>query len=303
MSLVGYASVRFRILSDNLMAGLSKFVITVTLPCLIIATLGSKLEHDMLGIAAIGAVAAFILNATSIAFALMFRSLFISQNDQGRNLFLSLSAIQNSGYLPIPLVMAVLPEEMRSQGLLLTFVYITVMGLLFWSVGVSLITEGSSGNWRGAVRKVLNPPLIALLAGLLFLIPPVKAGFSALPVLQESLVLIGNTTIPLVMIVLGGAFGERIPMQGAGRRLIGGSALLKLIVTPATALLAARVFSMEWIFGFILVMQAAMPAAMNHIVVAREYGGNTTLISRTLFVHYMLSVVTVPLFLYLYSWY
>jgi len=42
--------------------------------------------------------------------------------------------------------------------------------------------------------------------------------------------------------------------------------------------------------------------AMNHIVVAQEYGGDVALASRALFVQYLLALITVPVFLLLYNW-
>jgi predicted permease len=255
----------------------------------------------MLGLLGLGGLASLLLNGGSMLLALLFRRLFISRHEQGRNLFLSLSAIQNSGYLPIPLVIAILPEHLRPQGLLLTFVYFMTMGLLFWSLGVWLVTEGSAADWRENLRKVINPPIIALLSSFLFLIPPIKTGFDNAPLLSESLSLIGNITIPLVMFVLGGSFGSAITLRGSGGRMIGISALVKLAVTPLAVLLVVKALAVENTFGFVLVLQAAMPAAMNHIVVAREYKGNVPLIARALFVHYLISIITIPLFLYLFD--
>jgi predicted permease len=301
ISTMGYLSVRFRVLSAGAIETLSKFIISISLPCLIIATIGINLDYNMLGLLGLGGLAALLLNGASMLLALLFRRLFISRHEQGRNLFLSLSAIQNSGYLPIPLIITVLPEHMRPQGLLLTFVYIMTMGLLFWSLGVWLVTEGSAADWRGNLRKVINPPIIALLSSFLFLLPPIKTGFDNAPVLRESLSLIGNTTIPLVMFVLGGSFGNTITFRGNGGRIIGISALVKLAVTPLAALLVVKALAVEHTFGFVLVLQAAMPAAMNHIVVAREYKGNVPLIARALFVHYVVSITTIPIFLYLFD--
>jgi len=301
ISAVGYLSVRFRVLSSGAIEALSKFIISIALPCLIIATVGINLHYDMLGLLGFGGLASLVLSGGSMLLALLFRRLFISRHEQGRNLFLSLSAIQNSGYLPIPLVIAILPEHLRPQGLILTFVYILTMGLLFWSLGVWLVTEGSAADWRENLRKVINPPIIALLSSFLFLIPPIKTGFDNAPVLSESLSLIGDTTIPLVMFVLGGSFGSAITLRGSGGRMIGISALVKLAVIPLAALLVVKALAVENTFGFVLVLQAAMPAAMNHIVVAREYKGNVPLIARALFVHYMISIITIPLFLYLFD--
>lgn len=301
ISLSGYLAVRFRILSPGIIKAISRFIIMVSLPCLIIATVGTNLHYGILKTLAIGSLAALVLGIIGIMFALLFRRLFIPPQEEGQRLFLSLCSMQNSGYLPIPLVAAVLPEQLIPEGLLLTFVYIMVMGALFWSLGVWLVTEGRARNWQENIRNVANPPFIAVLSGLLFLVPQIKAGFTAVPYLPESLGIVGNTTIPLVMVILGGSFGSGMSFHAGGKRITGISALVKMIIIPVLVLLFVKSFEMNRTFGFVLVLQAAMPAAMNHIVVAREYGGNIQLTARTLFFHYLLSIVTVPVFLYLFG--
>lgn len=301
ISMTGYLSVRKRFIRAQTIEGISRFIINISLPALIISTLGTNLHHHLLDELALCFAAAFLLNILSIAIAYFFRWIAVPRGKQGRRIFLSLSAMQNSGYLPIPLAAAVLPQDLLPLGLLLIFVYMMVMGLIFWSAGIWLITEGSAANWRDNIRKTANPPIITLLLGLLFLWSPVREGFKSLPALQESLDLIGNTTIPLVMFVLGGSLGERISVKKAGGIVTGISALVKLAAVPACVLLAIRVLPMERTFAFILILQAAMPAALNHIVIAREYGGDVPLTAGALFTQYILSLATVPFFLYLFE--
>ncbi len=299
LSAVGYGAVRIRILPIRAIEALSKFVINVTLPVLIIVTMGQQLDLSMIGIMGLGVAVALALNGGSLVLAFIARRGFIPKDDPARNSFVSLSAIQNAGYLPIPLVTAVLPEELQAYGLLLVFFYMLVMNPLFWSVGVWLITGGSSKDWRASARNAINPPLIALSLGLLFLVPQVKATFTSLRVVTDVMTIIGNATIPLVLIILGGSFGEGISLRGGGVRFIAVSTVIKMIIVPVSALSVVKLMNPEYVFGLVLILEASMPAAMNHIVVARGYGGDVALISRTLFVHYALSVVTVPFFLYL----
>jgi predicted permease len=301
LSTAGYAAVRFRLISDYGTEILSRFIIHVSLPCLIIATLGENLKCDMVGELAVCALAALTLNILSIALAFVFQKLFIPHNMQGRRLFISLSSMQNSGYLPIPLVMAVLPAQLKPEGLLFTFVFIMVMGSLFWSLGVWLIAEGAASDWRSTIKKIANPPMAALLLGLLFLAPPIKQGYTSLYLLPGALTLIGNLTIPFVMITLGASFGKGVQTYEGVRRVIGISSLVKLAVIPVLTLLAVKALDIEGVFAFTLVLQASMPAAMNHIIVVRGYGGNIPLTTRALFVQYLLSIITVPLFLYLFE--
>lgn len=299
---IGYLAVRLHLLSSRAVECLSTFVIVIALPCLVISTLSRELDYDLLPEMGLCLVAALLLNCLGLAAALGVRRLFIPASQPGRRMFLSLAAIQNSGYLPIPLTNAILPEGQRSAGLLFLFVYLLVMGFIFWSLGIRLIGRvETSGGVAANLRKAVNPPIVGLLIGLLFLIPPVKEGFNSLPFMQEGLTTVGGTTVPLVLIILGGSFAS-ITAAKSGRLVVNLAAAMKLIFVPVVALTVAVLLKVEQVFAFALILQAAMPAAMNHIVVAHEYGGDTGLTSRALFVQYLFSLITVPFFLLMYNW-
>jgi predicted permease len=301
ISCMGYLAVRVQLLSAKTIECLSQFVVAIALPCLILSTLGRELRYELLPEMASCLVSAILLNTLGLVLALAIRRLFIPTSQPGRRLFLTLAAIQNSGYLPIPLTLAILPAGQRAAGLLYVFVYIFVMGFIFWSMGVWLIArpQGTAGLWAN-LRQVVNPPMIAMLIGLSFLIPNVQVGFASLPLLQEGLSIVGNTTIPLVLIILGGSFGS-ISRGRSGRLVVNLAAVIKLLVIPGAAFIAALLLELEQLFVFGLTLQAAMPAAMNHIVVAQKYDGDVPLTSRALLVQYLLSLITVPFFLLLYN--
>lgn len=299
---IGYLAVRLHLLSSRAVECLSTFVIAIALPCLVVSTLARELNYDLLPEMGLCLAAALLLNCLGLAAALGARRLFIPASQPGRRMFLSLAAIQNSGYLPIPLTNAILPEDQRAAGLLFLFVYLLVMGFIFWSLGIWLIGRAeTSGSMAANLRKIANPPIVGMLIGLLFLIPPVKEGFNSLPFLQEGLLAVGNTTVPLVLIILGGSFAS-ITTAKSGRLIVNLAAAMKLILIPTVAITVIALLQLERIFAFALILQAAMPAAMNHIVVAQEYGGDTGLTSRALFVQYFLSLITVPFFLLMYNW-
>jgi len=298
ISLLGYSAVRFHILSAQAVACLSKFVIAISLPCLIIATLGNELQYSLLPQMGWCLVAALGLNLFGLVIALAVRKIILKKEQPGQGLFLTLASMQNSGYLPIPLVTAVLPASQHASGLLFTFVYMFVMGFIFWSLGVLLIGKNHPpDNFRQNFKNMANPPILATLASLLFLFHPVKSAFNALPLLQEALTAVGATTIPLVLIVLGGSLAEKLPPLDRGKIMIAGSCTIKMLLIPAITLLIITTFRLDPIFAFVLMLQSTMPAALNHIVVAREYGGDVHLTARALSVQYILSLFTVPLFL------
>ena len=210
LSAIGYGVVRIGILPARAIKGLSKLVVNVTLPSLIVVTMGRHLDASMIGHMGVTVAVAFMMNSCGFIMALISRRLFIKRDDPSRNLFISLSAIQNAGFLPIPLVTAILPEDRRAYGLLLIFFFMFVMNPLLWSIGISLITGDIAEGWRSNARKVMNPPFIALLLGVLFMVPQIKTAFLSVDVVTNILTIIGKPTIPLALFILGGSFGEKL---------------------------------------------------------------------------------------------
>lgn len=298
----GYAVIRFRILNENATQALSRFVIYVALPCLIIKTLAENLEPSLLPAMGLCTLAALGLSLGSLGLAyLLSRFLPAQKLSGGRGLLVSLSSIQNSGYLPIPLVMAILPgAHEQAEALLFIFPYILVMGVIFWTVGVWLIPEQPLRDKKEALKRVVNPPVLALGFSFLFLNPGVRSGYNSISVFSEAVGLLGETTIPLVLIVLGASFGNNSKTKAEQGLFMSFTCMMKLLLIPGLVLMGLKAAGIKGTFGTVLLLEAVMPAAMNHIVAAQEYGGDVPLTARVLFYQYMLSMVAVPLFLYLY---
>lgn len=102
-------------------------------------------------------------------------------------------AFCNAGFIGIPLVSQLLGEG----SLFYLTIYLTVMPLFVWTVGLTLITGDAAGiRWR----KIFgNPAMIAFLIGFaLFLLPvPIPAA------LGQTLSFLSASNTPLGMIVLG----------------------------------------------------------------------------------------------------
>jgi predicted permease len=298
----GYGIVRFRILDAKATQALSRFVIYVALPCLIIKTLAENLEPSLLPAMGLCALAALGLNLGSLGLSYLFSRFLPARKLSGRRgLLVSLSSIQNSGYLPIPLVMAILPgAHDQAEALLFIFPYILVMGIIFWTVGVWLIPEQPLRDKKEALRRIVNPPVLALALSFLFLNPGIRAGYKFFSVFSEAVSLLGETTIPLVLIVLGASFGLTPKTKTELGLFMSFTCLMKLLLIPGLVLMGLKAAGINGTFGMVLLLQAVMPAAMNHIVAAQEYGGDVPLTARVLFYQYMFSMAAIPLFLYLY---
>lgn len=298
---IGFLSTRFGPVNEKTLKSISTFVIAVALPCLVLDTYADVLTLNTLKNAFGCSLAALSLHVAGIAAAFALKPFFLQKKDERSGLFISLASMQNSGYLPIPIVQAILPQEQQASGFLFVFIYVFVMGLIFWSVGIRFIAKESKGGAGETLKRAFNPPIIAMIVGLLFLIPQAKDAFVGIGPLRDAVRLLGDTTIPLVLFVLGGSFSTRPKVQPSARVLFP-SLLIKLAALPFFALMLTKWLQLGTVFSIVFVLQAAMPAAMNHIVIAQEYDGDVPLISRALFIQYVAALGTVPFFLSMISY-
>ena len=77
-------------------------------------------------------------------------------------------------------------------------------------------------------------------------------------------------------------------------KVIWGAALVRLILCPLAILGAAKYFPLPMELRQVLVVQAAMPAGMSSILLARLYGGRPAVAVQVVIATTVLSLLTLP---------
>lgn len=211
--------------------------------------------------------------------------------------YLAMFAMQNAGYIPLPILAVIAPRVV----LLYMFFFTFAFNLVFWSFAVSYIQGHGSG-----FRFRMNVPMIGMAAGLLF---AVSGTYGYVPeFLRHALALNASVAMDLVLIVLGGTLAS-IPRDSLRYRpefawFIG----LRQVAYPAVFLLVLWLLplpglsgELEWGIRVAFLLQAVTPPATNLLLVTKEYGteeqvnygGSMILYS------YMASALTIPAFLIL----
>jgi len=112
--------------------------------------------------------------------------------------------------------------------------------------------------------------------------------------LNEGLQMLGNAAIPVALITLG--------MQLAQNRLVLGwyelmAAGLRLLVAPLIAFGIGSSLQLTGLDLQVLVMQSAMPTAINTLIWVNEFGGEPPRVARTIIASTLLSLGTLPILL------
>lgn len=289
----GFTLTKLGVVEPHHVRALSKVVVWFTLPCLILSTLTSKFEPDEFPfwwLFPIGTMASVLV---LLGFGYM-GSTFLNLNHHDRRLLSCLLAFPNTGYIPLPLAAAVLPSPDRETAFLYIFLLALGSSSLMWSLGAALIS-GKRQEIGLAIRSAITPPLVATIVGLVTVFTSLNRYLPFF--LRDGLSMAGNATIPLIMFSLGGMLSGLQRNQSLHLVEVSLLALLKLGVLPLVVLFMVKLFAVDEILGFVLVLVAASPPAIGLAVMSNYYDVDSALMDVSLFWTYVLCIFTIPLFL------
>lgn len=245
---------------------LIRLVVNVCFPCLVFESLvGNSAMRDP-GNLLLPPLWGFLITAVSLRLCLQAGRALGLEVGHGLRTFALATGICNYGYLPIPIMAAIWGRD--SQGVLL--VHNVGVEVAMWTVGV-LVLNGLS--LREGWKKLLNPVVITLIAAIAINL----AGLGPyLPRVGMDVVhSLAVCAIPLGLVTVGVSLANYLgePQALFNPRITLGSCALRLGVLPVLILCAARWLPGSLELKRVLVIQAAMPAAVFPIVLARHYGG------------------------------
>lgn len=197
-------------------------------------------------------------------------------------------SLQNYGYIPIPILTALFPDQ-AWVGIL--FLYTLGLELVLWTVGV--VALGGAG--KANPRQLLNPVVLSIVIG----VSATLAGWDTyVPAwLSQWLEMIGMCSFPLGLIMFGTSMTDLLESPGWHKnwRTPLGAVLLRLLVLPLTMIYLTHWLQPGIHFRHIVSVQAAMPAAMIPLIMAKRYGGDEPTAVRVILFTTLVSLVTIPL--------
>ena len=280
VALVGAVVGRVFVLERLTLARLSIYAL---LPALVL----NSLAETTLGLGnAIAIIISFLLNTglLYLVAAILGRLLKFS-SDQKKSL-VATTVFANVGNMGLPFVLFSLGEA----GLERAIVYLVGSSLMTASI-FPIVLKGE-GILAGLRYTLCLPVLWAAVAGIVL-----QSTGATLPVaVGRGVTLLSGGTIPVALLMLGIQLSEtpfvfgRYELMGAG---------LRLIVSPLLAMAVVHWVGLTGVDRQVVVVQAAMPVAVNSLIWVTELGGDTVRVARTIVLSTMLSLGTLPIVLWL----
>lgn len=267
---------------------LSRILIDVLVPCLILSSFIKKFSRDMLVSGFFVVLIALVVGLAGYGFGLLSRR-FLPREDRLNKMFPALCFLGNTSFLPIPLVFSLY----GSHALLYVFLYDFGSALLVWTIGISLF---SAPRVKKSFAQFVTPGFVSTLASVALVLLSLN---TAVPQgIVQVMGFAGAVTIPIALLMIGWllseAFGEK-----QFNAPIAYACFIKLVFVPALVLLLLKIFcaSLDPLMKTVILLEAAMPVMSSSAVFAKRFGGDTRLASSAVFYSTLFSFLTVPFFL------
>ncbi len=279
---VGFYCSKRNIVDRHTQSKMTDFVLRVTLPCMIFNSFSTHLTPEILMQASLCLLAAVLVCLIAWLGGKWIYNMYPFEK---RSILQYATLVNNSGFLGLPIVAAVLGE----RGLLLATIFIIPNRVFMWTAGVSIFSD--SADKKSALKKVLvNPCIIAVFLGMIRSLVEIP-----LPdFVQQALTGLGNSTTPLSMMLIG-TMMTALTLQSFKDWSTVYLAFVRLIALPLIALVLMRLLRGDEVMTACAVILTAMPAGSTTALLAEKYGADAVYGSKCLLTNTLFSLVTIPL--------
>jgi hypothetical protein len=255
------------------LTSVTEIIVYLGTPSLVFSSLASKpLYAGDLAILAIGIIAIY----AGVGVLIRFYFLIFRFNSRG---FALPVLFMNAGNMGIPLALFAFGQAGLQRATLL-FVMCT---FLQYSLGIYILQ--GRGNWIEIFRL---PLIYATLAGLSCNLMQIKIP----ELLLQPIVMLGQATIPIMLISLGYRLHEVESLQWG--HAVGG-ALLRILGGFAAANVAVNLIGAEGVNRQVLLLYGALPAAVINFVLTEKYRQDPGLAASIVVLSTFISVLTIPI--------
>lgn len=282
--LIGYMARKKELMDGDLTTNLSKLVMTIFLPSMIINSMQLEYDSSMVNKIILLLLISFIMYFVSFLISILLRFIFKSKEDLGIYQFIVL--FSNVGFMGYPVVQAVLGKD----AVFYTAIFNLPFNLLVMTLGVFLLCR-ENDTYSFSTKTLINPVIISIIIGLSLFVLKIK-----LPqFINQPLELLGNVTTPISMLVIGSMLCSSSALECFKNKKLYIISFVRLIFLPVLIYFILKgVVSDKMLFSIPIVI-SAMPAASNTAIMANEYKANEKLASQAVFISTLFSIVTIPM--------
>lgn len=291
MMLVGYIVFRIKWLDGNACSRMSKIVVNVLNPCLMVyGVLGKEahLEGSMLFRTLILVViyyTALILISIPTASALHVKKGHF-------NLYRLMMIFSNVAFMGIPVISSIYGKE----SMLLIAFYNLGYNLLLYTYGIYLAAKGAGETGEGAGggmqwKKLINPGVVSCVAAIVIFATGVTVPESVCTFFDY----VGNAAVPLSMILIGASVAQGGKKEFFLDKKMYAFIAVKMLAIPIAAALLLRLVPWPAMVEGVFILMLAMPVGSIVVMLAAESGNDAIECTKGSILTTLVSVITIPI--------
>lgn len=286
--LIGFILRKTRVAPDNTGSVLSKLVMFVFLPAQILnafmrnCTVSSILSEYQV----------VIYGAVSIGLSMLvgipLSNLFSKDPDQ-RNIYRYALVFANFGYLGNAIVPLVLGQE----ALYLYILFTLPVNVVLYSWGVSILTPKGKGEKKSLLKRLMQPPILALFLGLILGLSGVGTKVPAF--VSDALSSLAGCMGAIAMLLTGFIIGGYDIGKLLKNKKVYLATVLRLIVLPALMVAVLWLLGADRQTATLAMFAYGSALGLNTVVIPAAYDGDTHTGASMAMVSHVSTVVTIPL--------
>ncbi len=291
---VGYIAGKWGYMGGTFDKKLSKVVIDITCPALILSSAMTGELPDrryILPLLGISVLTYALLTGVAL---LLPRFLTKKKDDEGVIGFAMMFG--NVGFMGYPIVASIFGHEAVFYAAVLnvvnTFTVFTIGTMLVVGKNQSTVEEKEMSR-KKMLRKVLySTPMLSAYLTMLIVALEIK---DIPEFISQPLTMIGNITVPAALLIIGSSMSQ-LPLRALlGNGTIYATTLMRLAILPVGIhyLMTLLGFS-SFVVGINTVV-IAMPVATYGTILCLRHGKDTTLITEVTFITTLLAMISIPL--------
>ena len=268
---------------------LSQLVIYILAPALVVDSL---YKTEMALDKAIAIIGVFTITSTLLYSLVWLINRLRPLSTPIHKSFLLAVMLPNNGNIGLPLV----AFSLGDAGLERAVIYLIGSSILLFGVMPPLLSgDQGTGNVTQRLQRFLKTTLQlplswAIAGGITLKLLQIKLPNN----LETTLHQLGQTSIVLCLLLLGIQLSRtRLALQPFELSILP----LRLLIGPAIAFWVARLLQLSGLDLQVVVLQSAMPVAINAVVLATEFGGDAAKVSRSVVATTVFALITLPIIL------
>lgn len=199
----------------------------------------------------------------------------------------------NSGNYGAPVMLFALGAVAFDYAIVLMVLH----GFIISTVGIFIASFGGGAtiSVKDAIVSIFRIPVIyGAIAGIAFQLGNITIDEKLMDIIQMT----GNAAIPVVMLILGMQLAQ-IKKENFELKNINAVIFIRMIISPVVAMILVLFMPVDETMKIVFIVLNAMPVAANSTMLAVQFNVKPNLVSFSTLITTLLSLLTIPLFLYL----